>query len=215
MGEPLRVVGNLPRDARGAHVANALSVDAGIRVSKVYAKRVLGDATGLTKAAFREAFTELLCLIDYLNSEEGKCCAFVRWTDGAGRVRVNNNIRYFAEYAICAKGIRDFVASVGVPFFSFDACHAKHLYYRGVYGNGVALVDTKPESLTNCEIAMTTDPESEQESLYESLFKVMRSAELFNRMKEESSVVISDDVDAFHNAAKAALGNGRRLASCA
>ena len=94
----------------------------------------------------------------------------MRWTDGAGRVRVNNNIRYFAEYAICAKGIRDFVASVGVPFFSFDACHAKHLYYRGAYGNAVALVDTKPESLTNCEIAMTTDPESEQESLYESLF---------------------------------------------
>ena len=86
---------------------------------------------------------------------------------------------------------------------------------RGTYGNAVALVDTKPESLTNCEIAMTTDPESEEESLYESLFKVMRSAELFNRMKEESSVVISDDVDAFHNAAKAALGNGRRLASCA
>ena len=43
---------------------------------------------------------------------------------------------------------------------------------------------------------MTTDPESEQESLYESLFKVMRSdeneSELINRMKEESSVIISD-----------------------
>ena len=83
------------------------------------------------------------------------------------------------------------------------------------FGNAVALVDTKPESLTNCEIAMTTDPESEQESLYESLFKVMRSAELFNRMKEESSVIISDDVGALHNAAHAALGNARRLASCA
>ena len=61
----LRVVNNLPRDARGAHVANALSVDAGIRVSKVYAKRVLGDATGLTKAAFREEFTKIDCLINY------------------------------------------------------------------------------------------------------------------------------------------------------
>ena len=40
-------------------------------------------------------------------------------------------------------------------------------------------------------------------------------SELINRMKEESSVVISDDVGAFHNAANAALGNGRRLASCA
>ena len=152
------------------------------------------------KAAFRQAFTQLGSFIDYMNSE-GNASAFVRWTTGAGRVRVNNNIRYFAEYAICAKGIRDFVASVGVPFFSFDACHAKHLFYRGVFGNAVALVDTKPESLTNCEIAMTTDPESEQESLYASLFKVMGSdeneSELINRMKEESSVVISDDVDAF------------------
>ena len=66
---------------------------------------------------------------------------------------------------------------------------------------------------------MSTDPVSEQENLYEILFKVMGSdgdeSELINRMKEKESVVISDDVGAFHNAAKAALGNGRRLASCA
>ena len=55
----LKVVGNIPADAKGAHVVNALTVDAGIEVSKVYAKRVLGDATGLTKAAFREEFTKL------------------------------------------------------------------------------------------------------------------------------------------------------------
>ena len=40
-------------------------------------------------------------------------------------------------------------------------------------------------------------------------------SELINRMKEESSVIISDDCSAFHNAAHAMLGNGRRLASCA
>ena len=44
---------------------------------------------------------------------------------------------------------------------------------------------------------MSTDPVSEQESLYEMLFKVMGSdgneSELINRMKEESSIVISDD----------------------
>ena len=70
-----------------------------------------------------------------------------------------------------------------------------------------ALVDTKDKSLTNCEIALTTDPESEQESLYASLFKVMGSdeneSELINRVKEKSSVVISDDCSAFHNSAKA------------
>ena len=48
----LKVVGNIPADAKGAHVVNALTVDAGIEVSKVYAKRVLGDATGLTKKIF-------------------------------------------------------------------------------------------------------------------------------------------------------------------
>ena len=126
---------------------------------------------------------------------------------------------YFTEYGICAKGISDFVASVGVPFFSFDACHAKHLYYRGVYDNAVALIDTEAESLTNYEIALTTDPESKQEGLYASLFKVMGSdeneSELINRMKEKSSVVISDDCPAFRSVAKAALGNDRRFASCA
>ena len=81
----LRVVNNLPRDMRGAHVANALSVDAGIRVSKVYAKRVLGDATGLTKAAFQEAFTKLGSFIDYMNTSGNR--PFVRWTNGAGQRR--------------------------------------------------------------------------------------------------------------------------------
>ncbi len=159
-----------PGNAKGAHVANALRVDAGIGVSKLYAKRALQDATGLTKAAFRQAFTKLGCLIKYLNTS-GNCRAFVRWTTGAGRGLNVHDYMYFAEYGICARGIRDFVTSVGVPFFSFDACED----YRGVYGNAVALVDTKAESLTNCEIAMTTDPESEQESIYASLFKVMGS----------------------------------------
>ena len=61
-------------------------------------------------------------------------------------------------------------------------------------------MDTKEECLRNFEIALTTDPESEQESLYEMLFKVMGSdgdeSELINRMKEKESVVISDDVGA-------------------
>jgi hypothetical protein len=42
-------------DAKGAHVANALRVDAGIGVSKIYTKRAQRDATGHAKA-FREAF---------------------------------------------------------------------------------------------------------------------------------------------------------------
>ena len=42
-------------DAKGAHVANALRVDAGIGVSKIYTKSALRDATGHAKA-FREAF---------------------------------------------------------------------------------------------------------------------------------------------------------------
>ena len=54
-------------DAKGAHVANALRVDAGIGVSKIYTKRALRDATGYAKA-FREAFTKIDCLINYLST---------------------------------------------------------------------------------------------------------------------------------------------------
>ena len=46
-------------DAKGTHVANALRVDAGIGVSKIYAKRALQDATDHVKA-FREAFTKIV-----------------------------------------------------------------------------------------------------------------------------------------------------------
>ena len=55
----LRIVSNLPDDAKGAHVANALRVDAGIGISKIYAKRTLRDATGHAKS-FREAFTKIV-----------------------------------------------------------------------------------------------------------------------------------------------------------
>ena len=60
-------VGNLSAGAKGAHVANALRVDAGIGVSKIYTKRALRDATGHAKA-FREAFTKIDCLINYLTT---------------------------------------------------------------------------------------------------------------------------------------------------
>ena len=46
-----------------------------------------------------------------------------------------NGNKYFRGYEICATGIRNFVARVGIPFYSFDACFSKHLYYIGVYGN--------------------------------------------------------------------------------
>ena len=60
-------VNNLLGNAKGAHVANALRVDAGIGVSKIYTKRALRDATGHAKA-FREAFTKIDCLINYLST---------------------------------------------------------------------------------------------------------------------------------------------------
>ena len=50
-----------------AHVANALRVDAGIGVSKIYTKRALRDATGHAKA-FREAFTKIDCMIYYMTT---------------------------------------------------------------------------------------------------------------------------------------------------
>ena len=74
----------------------------------------------------------------------------VRWRDGSpahGSPQSGN--KYCNGYQICAAGIRNFVATVGIPFFSFDAYFSKHLYYKGVYGNLVALVDTKADTLTN------------------------------------------------------------------
>ena len=118
---------------------------------------------------------------------------------------VNNDIKYFDRYALCAKGLRDFLAKAGVPYFSFDACHSYHPFYRGVYGNVVALVDTKEESLTNCAFALSTD-NSEQGFLYKALFDVIKDgenqSELIDVMKKKSSVAISDDSVRFRGVAR-------------
>ena len=63
----LKVVNNLAGNAKGAHVPNALRVDAGIGISKIYAKRALRDATGQVMA-FREAFTKIDCLINCMTT---------------------------------------------------------------------------------------------------------------------------------------------------
>ena len=60
-------IGEVEAVLKGAHVANALTVDAGIGVSKIYTKSALRDATGHAKA-FREAFTKIDCLINYLST---------------------------------------------------------------------------------------------------------------------------------------------------
>ena len=78
----------------------------------------------------------------------------------------DGDIKYFSRYALCARGLRDFLAKAGVPYFSFDACHSYHPYYRGMYGNVVALADTKRETLTNCAFALSTD-DSEYGGLYD------------------------------------------------
>ena len=35
--------------------------------------------------------------------------------------RGNGDIKYFSRYALCARGLRDFLAKAGVPYFSLDA----------------------------------------------------------------------------------------------
>jgi len=99
------------------------------------------------------------------------------WTciERSGALRLlftSGTTKYFGGYETCATGIRNFVAAVGIPFYSFDACFSKNLYYKGVYGNLVALVDTKAASLTNVPVALTTEL-SELESSYSGLFKVI------------------------------------------
>ena len=128
-----------------------------------------------------------------------------------------NGNKYFGGYEICATGIRNFVAKVGIPFYSFDACFSKHLFYKGVYGNLVALVDTKADSLTNVPVALTTE-ESELESLYSGLFKVSEcnnaDSELAKQMKEPLSCVIGDGASQFFNAAQRTLGFQKSIATC-
>ena len=136
----------------------------------------------------------------------------LRWRTNAG-----NGNKYFRGYEICATGIRNFVARVGIPFYSFDACFSKHLYYTGVYGNLVALVDTKAASLTNVPVALTTE-ESELESLYSGLFKVSgcnnADSELAKQMKEQLSCVIGDGASQFFNTAQSTLGIQKSIATC-
>ncbi|CAL6337942.1 unnamed protein product [Bathycoccus prasinos] len=112
-------------------------------------------------------------------------------------------LRTFARTAHTSE--KYFLAKAGVPYFSFDACHSYHLYYRGVYGNVVALADTKETSLTNCAFTLSTN-DSEDGCLYKALFDVMKDgeneSELIEVMKKKSSVVISDDNAKFRVAAR-------------
>ena len=86
------------------------------------------------------------------------------------------------------------MAKAGVPYLSFDASHSYHLCYRGVYGNVVALADTKETSLTNCAFALSTD-DSENAGLYIALFDIIKDgenvSELIEVMKKKSLVMIS------------------------
>ena len=138
------------------------------------------------------------------------------WRSGQAQALAHNGNKYFGGYEVCATGIRNFVAAVGIPFYSFDACFSKHLYYKGVYGNFVTLVDTKPESFTNIPMAVTT-AESEIEPLYTGLFDVSGcnnpDSELLKRMKEPISCVIGDGSQQFLNAARTALGQ-KPIATC-
>lgn len=110
------------------------------------------------------------------------------------------------------------MAKAGVPYLSFDACHSYHLCYRGVYGNVIALADTKETSLTNCAFALSTD-DSEYGGLYNALFDIItdgeNESELIEVMKNKSSVVISDDNNALRAVAWQVLGNDRLFATCA
>jgi len=155
----------------GKQVAKTLAKKEQMIVRPKQAKVVLNKRNGITKKEYRNSFKELDYLKNYLNTE-GNARMDIRWrTDARGLGLPRNGNKYFGGYEICAAGIRNFVAAVGIPFYSFDACFSKHLYYKGVYGNLVLLVDTKADSLTNVPVALTTE-ESEMESLYSSLFKV-------------------------------------------
>jgi hypothetical protein len=202
----------------GTQVAKTLAEKEQMIVRPKQAKVVLNKRNGITKKEYRNSFKELEYLKIYLNTE-GNAKMVIRWrTDARGLGLPQNGNKYFGGYEICAIGIRNFVAAVGIPFCSFDACFSKHLYYKpGVYGNFVVLVDTKADSLTNVAVALTTE-ESELESLYSGLFKVSEcnnaDSELAKQMKEPISCVIGDGGVQFFNAAQHTLGFQKSIATC-
>jgi hypothetical protein len=178
----------------------------------------LNKRNGNTKEAYRNSVKEVGYYKNFLNKEGSGAKMDVRWRDSSpAHGLLQNGNKYFDGYRICATGLRNFVAKVGIPFFSFDACFSKHTHYKGMYGNFVALVDTKAESLTNVPVALTTD-ESEQESLYNGLLNISEcnnaDSELAKRMKESVSCVIGDGSPQFLNAARTTLGHQKPICTC-
>jgi hypothetical protein len=202
----------------GKQVAKTLAEKEQMPVRPKQAKEVLNKRNGNTKEAYRNSMKEVGYYKNFLNKEGSGAKMDVRWRDGAPAHGLpRNGNKYFDGYQLCATGLRNFVAKVGIPFFSFDACFSKHTYYKGVYGNFVALVDTKAESLTNVPVALTTD-ESEQESLYNGLLNISEcnnaDSELAKRMKESVSCVIGDGSAQFLNAARTTLGHQKPICTC-
>ncbi len=201
----------------GKQVAKTLAEKEQMIVRPKHAKDVLNKRNGITKKEYRNSFKELEDFKNYLNTE-GNARMDIRWrTDARGLGLPRNGNKYFGGLEICATGIRNFVAAVGIPFYLFDACFSKHLYYKGVYGNLVSLVDTKADSLTNVPVALTTE-ESELESLYSGLFYVSEcnnaDSELAKQMKEPISCVIGDGASQFFNPAQHTLGFQKSIATC-
>ena len=100
------------------------------------AKEVLNKCHGLNKKQYRDSFRSLEHLKTFLNTD-GNAKMSIRWRN---RYDINladdgTNNKYFGGYQVCATGLKNFVAAVGIPMYSFDACFSKHTYYKGVYGN--------------------------------------------------------------------------------
>ena len=184
------------------------------------AKEVLSKCHGLNKKQYRDSFRSLEHLKTFLNTD-GNAKMSIRWRNRYDMYLDleddDTNNKYFGGYQVCATGLKNFVAAVGIPMYSFDACFSKHTYYKGVYGNFVTLIDTKPGSFTNIPVAVTTE-ETEQQSLYDGLFNVsgcnVANSELLQRMKEQVSYVIGDGSKAFFNAVQDALGYRKKIATC-
>ncbi|CAL6334073.1 unnamed protein product [Bathycoccus prasinos] len=181
------------------------------------AKVVLNKRNGNTKEAYRNSMKAVDYYKNFFNEDVSGAKMDVRWrTNARGLGLPQNDNKYFDGYQICATGIRNFVAAVGIPF-SFDAYFSKHTYYKGVYGNLVSLLDTKADTLTHVRLALTTD-ESEQESLYIGLFNASEcnnaDSELAKRMKESVSCVIGDGSAQFLNAAQTTFGHQKPIATC-
>lgn len=98
------------------------------------AKRVMNKRYRFTKDGFVNSLKEFDYYKKYIN-DEGNAKMNSFWRTGEAYGSAHNGNKYFRGYEVSAIGIRNSVAAVGIPFYSFDAYFSKRLHNKRNNGN--------------------------------------------------------------------------------